>query len=233
MSDFPHIPGIASLLANAARARIAWALIDGSSRSAGHLAFIANVSPQSASRHLVLMLYGGLLEVESIGRTRHYRIANAEVACMIEGMAALAAEVAGDRSPLLDLPRAQPAEFRQARACYDHLAGRLGCDLLAGMLASGWLESSGHEFRLAPSGEVGFAGLGVDLAAFRQQRRVFARPCSDITESSSHLGGALGAALLQACVSRGYVVQSRTSRVVTVSPAGWQAFRTLGIVPRG
>lgn len=232
MSDFPDIPGIASLLAHTARARIAWALIDGSHRSAGHLASIANISPQSASRHLVLMLNGGLLEVDTVGRERHYRIVNAEVACMIEGMAALAAEVAGARSPLLDLQRSEPAEFRRARTCYDHFAGRLGCDLLTGMLASGWLQSSKREFHLTPSGESGFASLGVDLVLCRQKRRVFARPCGDITESSPHLGGALGTALLHTCVSREYVVRSRTSRVVTISPAGWQAFRALGIAPK-
>lgn len=228
---FPNIPGVASLLANAARARIAWALIDGSSRSAGHLASCADISAQSASRHLALMLEGGLLEVESNGRARHYRVANSEVACMIESMASLAAELAGDRSPLHDLPRAQPVEFRQARTCYDHFSGRLGVDLLRGLLAAGWLESDKSEYRLTPTGERGFANLGVDILLYRQQCRVFARPCADLSEREFHLGGALGAAMLDACVSRGFVVRSRHSRVVTITPAGWQAFRTLGLIP--
>jgi DNA-binding transcriptional ArsR family regulator len=228
---FPDIPGVASLLANAARARIAWALIDGSSRSAGHLASGAAISAQSASRHLALMLEGGLLEVESNGRARHYRIANSEVACMIESMASLAAELAGDRSPLHDLPRAQPVEFRQARTCYDHFAGRLGADLLRGILAAGWLESDKSEYRLTPTGEVGFTKLGIDIPLYQQQRRVFARPCADLSERESHLGGTLGTAVLDACISRGFVLRSRHSRVVTITPAGWLALRTLGLMP--
>lgn len=230
---FPDIPRVASLLANAARARIAWALIDGSSRPAGQLASSADISAQSASRHLALMLEGGLLEVEAKGRARHYRIANAEVACMIESMASLAAELAADRSLLHDLPRAQPVEFRQARTCYDHFAGRLGVDLLRGILEAGWLESDKSEFRLTPLGELGFTKLGIDIPRYRQQCRVFARPCADISEREPHLGGALGAAMVDACVSREFVVRSRHSRVVTITPAGWQAFRTSGLIPGG
>ncbi len=233
MDPFPDIPGIASLLANAARARIAWALIDGSSRTAGHLATCANISAQSASRHLALMLEGGLLVVESKGRARHYRIASAEVACMIESMASLAAELAAEHSPLHDLPRAQPIEFRQARTCYDHFAGRLGVDLLRGVLAAGWLEPEKSEYRLTPPGELGFTKLGIDIQRYRQQCRVFARPCADISEREPHLGGALGAAMVDACVSQEFVVRSRYSRVVTITPAGWQAFRALGLIAAG
>lgn len=233
LTDFPDIPGVASLLANTARARIAWALIDGTSRSAGQLASCAGISAQSASRHLALMLEGGLLDVESKGRARYYRIANAEVACMVESMASLAAELAADRSPLHDLPRAQPVQFRQARTCYDHFAGRFGVTLLRGMLSAGWLVLDRLEYRLTAAGEQGFLALGVDIPRSRQQCRVFARPCADLSERESHLGGALGAAMVDACVSQEFVVRSRHSRVVTITPAGWQAFRSLGLVPAG
>ncbi len=233
LDDIPDIPGVASLLANTARARIAWALIDGSSRSAGHLASCAGVSAQSASRHLALMVEGGLLSVAPDGRTRRFRIANAEVACMVESMASLAAELAADRSPLHDLPRSQPVAFRRARTCYDHFAGRLGVELLRGMLAAGWLTPDDAQYRLAPPGERGFAALGVDIPRCRRQCRVFARPCADLSERDFHLGGALGAALVDACVSRDFVLRSRHSRVVAVTPAGWRTFRDLGLVPAG
>lgn len=231
MDHFPDIPRVAALLANPARARMAWALIDGSSRPAGHLAACAGISAQSASRHLALMLEGGLLAVEVQGRARHHRIANAEVACMIESMASLAAELAAERSPLHDLPRDQPAEFRQARTCYDHFAGRLGVDLLRGILAAGWLAPDPLGYQLTSAGELGFTQLGVDLPRCRQQGRVFARPCADLSERESHLGGALGAGVVDACVARGFVLRTKRSRVVSVTPSGWQVFRALGLIP--
>jgi DNA-binding transcriptional ArsR family regulator len=231
METLPNIAAIASLLSSPVRASMVWALIDGSRRPAGELAAGAGVSAQAASRHLALMLDGGLLEVQSNGRGREYRIANSEVACMIESMAALAAEVAADRSPLPNLPRNNPEQFRQARTCYDHFAGRFGVELLQGMLSAGWLERKESEFQLTAAGTAGFTEFGVDIGRTRMQCRVFARPCSDITEGSPHLGGALAASLLDICVNRELVLRSRHSRTVSITPAGWEAFRRVGLFP--
>ncbi|EJL79034.1 putative transcriptional regulator [Polaromonas sp. CF318] len=233
MEELPDIAAVASLLSSPARASMVWALIDGSRRPAGELAACADVSAQAASRHLALMLEGGLLEVQSNGRAREYRIANSEVACMIESMAALAAELAADRSLLARLPRKNSVQFQQARTCYDHFAGRFGVDLLKGMLSAGWLECKDQEseFQLTATGAEGFTEFGLDLSHARMQCRVFARPCSDITESAPHLGGALAASFLDICVNRGLVLRSRHSRTVSITPAGWEAFRRAGLFP--
>ena len=62
------LPRVALLLSDAARATILWTLIDGSTRAASELAFAANISAQSASRHLALLVKGGLLEARPRGR---------------------------------------------------------------------------------------------------------------------------------------------------------------------
>lgn len=230
MEAIPDIAAVALLLANRARATITWNLIDGSSRSAGELADCAGVSAQSASRHLGMLRSGGLLTVQSLGRGREYRIATSEVACMLESMAALAAEVAADRSLLSRLPRLNSAQFSAARTCYDHFAGKFAVDLLKGMLALGWLHQCHSEFELTPSGEVGFAEFGVNLTYARTRCQVFARPCNDISEGAPHLGGSLAAAFLDACVTRGIVLRSRYSRIVSITPFGWDALRQAGLI---
>jgi hypothetical protein len=48
MNDDFGIPRIAHRLADPARARILWTLIDGTTRPAGDLAYAANISAQSA-----------------------------------------------------------------------------------------------------------------------------------------------------------------------------------------
>src|SRR3954463_11967938 len=123
MGDGPGIARIANLLADPARATMLWVLIDGTTRPAGELAFTANISAQSASAHLTKLVKGGLLESEAQGRHRYFRIANSEVACMIEGMATLSAEISPRKPPPAPLARAMPNEFMHARTCYDHLAG--------------------------------------------------------------------------------------------------------------
>lgn len=80
MHNEPDISRIANLLADPARTKILWTLIDGTTRPAGELAFAANISAQSASAHLAKLVEGGLLASEAQGRHRYFRIANAEVA---------------------------------------------------------------------------------------------------------------------------------------------------------
>src|ERR671911_262075 len=93
MHDELDIPRIAGLLADPARARILWTLIDGTTRPAGELAYAANISAQSASAHLAKLVEGGLLDAQAQGRHRYFRIASAEIARVIEGMASLSAAV--------------------------------------------------------------------------------------------------------------------------------------------
>ena len=80
MDELPDITRIAYLLSDAARARIVWTLIDGTTRPAGELAYAANISAQSASAHLAKLVRGGLLAAEAHGRHRYFRLASTDVA---------------------------------------------------------------------------------------------------------------------------------------------------------
>lgn len=227
MDDVPNIAGIATLLADPARAKILWTLIDGTTRPAGELAFAANVSAQSASAHLAKLVEGGLLATEAVGRHRYYRIANAEVAHMIESVASFSVAVQPrvPRSPAL--VKKMPSHFLHARTCYDHLAGETAVKVLDGMLKAGWLVSEGQDFIVTRVGEKKLVGLGIDLEAARAGRRVFARGCVDLTQRRYHLGGALGAALLTLYVKQGWVQRAPHSRAVSITPKGQQAFKKL------
>src|SRR3954449_6815100 len=134
MHDAPDIPRIASLLADAARAKILWTLIDGTTRPAGELAYAANVSAQSASAHLAKLVEGGLLELQAQGRHRYFRIANAEVADAVESLGSLGESLAPRAPRPLALPKATPPQFLRARTCYDHLAGDTAVQICAAMV---------------------------------------------------------------------------------------------------
>jgi len=225
MNDEPDIPRIAGLIADPARARILWTLIDGTTRPAGELAYAANVSAQSASAHLAKLVEGGLLQSESQGRHRYFRIASAEVASVLEGIASLGAATR-PRAPRALLPSpSTPVQFLNARTCYGHLAGEMAVRILEAMLKARWLTVDGRDFAVTRPGEAKLAALDVDLAAARQPRRVFARACVDLTQRRPHLGGALGDALLDLYVARGWVQRLRRSRVVSITPKGHENFR--------
>lgn len=227
MGNIPDIARIAALLADPARASILWTLIDCSARSASELASAAYISPQSASAHLNKLVEGGMLEVTSKGRHRYFKIANSEVACMIESMASLSAEVFPNAPPCPPIVRPMPNEFMHARTCYDHLAGKLAVDILAAMQKKRWLRRNGAEFSLTRVGEKALNTLGLETSSARTERRVLARPCKDLTQRKAHLGGALGAALLNFYLTQGWIIRSRQSRTVAITPIGHQAFQKI------
>jgi DNA-binding transcriptional ArsR family regulator len=232
MDDAAGLPHIAALLADPARARILWTLVDGTTRPAGELAYCANISAQSASGHLAKLVEGGLLAAEVQGRHRYFRIASAEVAAVIESMASLgvSAKTRAARAPLPS--PAVPVQFLHARTCYGHLAGETAVKVLEGMLETRWLAAHGRDFSLTALGEKKLIALGVDLAATRRSRRVFARACVDLTQRRAHLGGALGDTLLELYVAKGWIQRQRRSRVVSITPKGREGFRNwFGVQP--
>jgi DNA-binding transcriptional ArsR family regulator len=227
MNAEADVAGIAGLLADPARARMLKTLIDGTTRPAGELAYAASISAPSASAHLEKLVSGGLLALEAQGRHRYFRIASAEVARAVEALGSLSMALRPrlPRSPAI--PKSVPSQFLHARTCYDHLAGELAVRICAGLLEARWLTSEGRNFQVTSLGEKRLAALDIDFAAVRGSPRAFARACVDLTQRRPHLGGALGAALLDLSIARGWILRIRRSRAVNITPRGDQAFRKL------
>jgi DNA-binding transcriptional ArsR family regulator len=227
MFDTELMTRVASLLADPARATMLWALIDGTSRPAGELAFAANVSAQSASGHLAKLVAGGLLTTQAQGRHRYFQIASAEAARLIEGVASFgaAARPRSPRSPAL--VRAMPSQFLHARTCYDHLAGVVAVDITRALLQRRWLVADGDDYKATRAGQKALTGLGLDCFDGCTSRRPFARSCVDLTQRRPHVAGALGASLLALYVSQAWVLRTSASRVVSITPKGAAAFKRL------
>ena len=227
MNDEVGMARIAHLFADTARARILKALMDGTMRPAGELAYAAAISAQSASAHLAKLVDGGLLAQEAQGRHRYFRIASSAVAEALESLHSLSEAVRprDPRSPAL--PKSTPIQFLHARTCYDHLAGEMAVRMCEAMVKARWMHAEGRDFRVTRLGEKSLAVLGVDLNKSRGTRRTFARACVDLTQRRPHLGGALGAALLDLYVARGWILRSKQSRAVSITPKGNAAFQNL------
>src|SRR5450830_199141 len=227
MLDIVNISALAQLLADPARVAILWALIDGTSRPAGELAFAANVSAQSASAHLAKLVEGKLLVLEIQGRHRYFRIASAEAAHLVENLASFGQnmQVRTPRRPAI--VRAMPGEFLHARTCYDHLAGDMAVQVLQMMLAQSWLVGTVQNYQITPLGQEKLSVLGIDLEHSHKGRRALARGCVDLTQRRPHLAGALGAALLDYYVRQGWILRTPHSRIVSMTPHGQEGFRRL------
>ncbi|KWR81814.1 ArsR/SmtB family transcription factor [Cupriavidus sp. IDO] len=220
MDYAPGISQLAGLLADPGRAAMLWALMDGSARPAGELAVIAGLSASSTSGHLARLSEGGLLAVETRGRNRYYRLAAPEIGVAIEALASASLASHPPRLRAVPVSRTAPPALRQARTCYDHLAGELAVGLFERMTDSGWLVVSQSSVDLSNDGTQAMAQLGIDIEAARRKRRQFACTCPDWSERKPHLGGALGAALLESLLQRGWVETTATSRALRVTPRG-------------
>jgi DNA-binding transcriptional ArsR family regulator len=223
----PDVARVAGLLADPARARILRTLLDGTMRPAGELAFAANVSAQSASAHLARLVEGGLLALEAQGRHRYFRIAGPEVADAIESLGSLSLAVRPSAPRIPPMPKPTATQFLRARTCYDHLAGETAVRVCDAMLKARWLIAEGREFRVTRLGQEKFAALGVDVASVSRAKRAFARACVDLTQRRPHLGGALGAALLEVFLAQGWILRLPRSRAVSVTPRGSEALARL------
>jgi DNA-binding transcriptional ArsR family regulator len=223
MKDGPNIARIAALLGDPARADVLTALMADRALTATELSSVAGVTKQTMSAHLRKLLDAGLVHVDSQGRHRYFRLADADVAGLLESLMGVAFRTGSLR--LLSSPR-DPA-LRRARICYDHLAGELGVRLFEGLLQNELLEETHDTLRVTSRGVRWFANFGVDAHAAAGQRRVFCRPCMDWSERRRHLAGALGAAVfLRLCVL-GWTTRDRRSRVVHLTSRGESAFDQL------
>ncbi|WP_137928377.1 helix-turn-helix transcriptional regulator [Cupriavidus sp. 2SB] len=220
MEFAPGISQLAGLLSDPGRAAMLWALMDGSARPAGELALIAGLSASSTSGHLSRLSEGGLLVVETRGRNRYYRLATPEIGVAIEALATASLASQPPRMRAVPVSRTAPPALRQARTCYDHLAGELAVGLFERMSQAGWFAVAGSSVDLTEDGTQAMTQLGIDLAAARRKRRQFACTCPDWSERKPHLGGALGAAMLQVLLARGWVEPTATSRALRVTPSG-------------
>src|ERR1700692_4603172 len=148
MKDGPNIARIASLLGDSARADVLTALMTDRALTATELAANARVTKHTMSAHLSKLLDAALLAVDQQGRHRYFRLADEDVADLLESLMGVAFRTGAVR--LLSSPR-EPA-LRKARICYDHLAGELGVLTYESLLRRDLLEMSHQGLRLSAAG---------------------------------------------------------------------------------
>jgi DNA-binding transcriptional ArsR family regulator len=227
-----EISEVAALLADPARCRVLLALNDGRALPASVLADEAGVTRATASSHLGKLTDAGLLRVEPQGRHRYYRLAGPHVGELLEKLM----EIAPAR-PVRSLRESTRAgQLRAARTCYDHLAGRLGVEIMAAMLERGYLDGGDGRHRPELARDDRLAGYGRDVdyvltpagrrwldemgVVLPERRRALVRYCVDWSEQRHHLAGLLGRSILDRFLSAGWVRRRQYGRSVQVTPGG-------------
>jgi DNA-binding transcriptional ArsR family regulator len=205
-----ELADVAALLADRTRARILEELLAGPPLPAGALAVRVGVAPSTVSGHLAKLQDAGLIVVRPVGRRREAALARPEVAEALEALG----QLAGEARPIGLRAVNGKAALREARSCYDHLAGRAGVALADSLVTRGALSFADGAF--AVSDDAFFASqFGIDVAALPPRRPVV-RACMDWTERRPHVAGSLGAALLDVFLARGWVARRPDGRALNV-----------------
>jgi DNA-binding transcriptional ArsR family regulator len=216
------VSGIAAAIAEPARTRMLYALLDGRARTSTELAIVAEVSPSTASVHLARLRERRLLKMHAQGKHHYYSLADAQVATALEALSVVAGQPRDRFEPNT------PHRLRAARTCYDHMAGALAVALHDRLFALRWLKrerADDIDYGVTAAGTEALAGLGVDMEAARAARRRFACACLDWSERRPHLAGAIGAELLNVALRSRWVTRDLDSRALSMTSAGKREMR--------
>jgi len=205
------VAAIAAAIGEPARVRMLYSLMDNCARTGTELAAVAEVTPSTASVHLNRLRTQGLVRMQAQGKHRYYSLGGPHVAKALEKLSVLAGESGKKFRPTT------PPRLRAARTCYDHIAGTLGVAIHDRMSGLGWLNA---RYELTSEGDQALESLGAEVDAARSSRRRFAYPCLDWSERQSHIGGALGAAILNLAVKRRWVTPDLDSRALEITRLG-------------
>lgn len=227
MTDVSTLPldELGRVIAEPARLRILHELLGGPPLPAGALAARTGIAPSTTSAHLSRLEDAGLIRIERRGRSRMARLAGPEVADAIEALVRLSGEAPVSSLRGFDRRTA----MREARSCYDHLAGRVGVAITDITLERGWVRADSGSWTLVDGGIDPIShDLGIALA-WPPSRRAAVRPCADWTERRPHIAGRLGRALLDAMIESDWVRRRRDDRALRITALGKAKLAELGV----
>lgn len=230
MAEGPNISHIASLMGDPARANMLCALMDGRALTASELAGVGGITRQTASSHLAQLEAAGFVLREAQGRHRYFRLADGDIASLLETMMSVAQKTGV--KPVRVGPR--DTALREARVCYDHLAGEVAVALFAKFASQDIIRPSTateKAWQVTDKGAAILQASGIEIEKLTKARRPACRGCLDWSSRKYHLAGGLGANILAHAQARGWLRRAPDSRVVHFFPGGREALLALAGQP--
>lgn len=208
------IAAVGAAISDISRVKILCALMDGRAWTATELGVVADISASTASSHLSKLLTSGLISVISQGKYRYFRLANDEIAKVIENLMNFSTDHVSQAKITT------PQNLRKARTCYNHLAGAVAVDIYHSLCQQKWITEDGRA--ITTRGLEQFKNMGIEFQATHS--RHICCPCLDWSERRFHLGGQMGATFLDHAETQGWLTRHQGYREVTISEKGYKIF---------
>ena len=216
MTIEPRLDIIGAALADPSRLRILCELMDGRAFTNKELACAACISPQTASAHLKQLEGAGLIASLRSGRHVYHRIADADVAATLEGLAQLSS------TDHLSRPGQPDGDTSCARSCYNHIAGRLGVLMTDCLIARNVLTVRDNATLAGPRYQAFLDGIRIE-APLGGTGKPVAKLCLDWTERRHHISGPLATAIMQKFLEEKWLERRTGSRALIVTDDGFDA----------
>lgn len=217
------IAAVGAAISDISRVKILCALMDGRAWTATELSIVADISASTTSSHLSKLLNSGLISVIAQGKYRYFRLANDDIAKVIENLMSFSTE------NISQAKITTPKNLRKARTCYNHLAGEIAVDIYHSLCQQRWIAEDGYA--ITALGIERFKNMGVDFQA--KGSRNICCPCLDWSERRFHLGGQIGAAFLNHAEMQGWLIKHQGYREITISEKGYKIFAQYFNVDKG
>ena len=223
MTDGSSMVAAATLIGDYARAKMLTALMGGRALTATELAGAAGITKQTGSTHLRKLLDARFVAMEAHGRHRYFRIADEEVAQLLEELMSFSVRT-GTRTHARRGRRIRRCARRASAMTTSRASSACFCTRACSQRQA--FDFNGATVALSAEGERLIAEFGIDARAVRSQKRAPCRVCMDWSERRHHLAGAVGAALLARVIELGWAVRDKSSRAIYFRPNGERAFRS-------
>ena len=223
MDAMPDLSKVMKLLGDPTRITILSLLMNQQYYTVNEITKHCKTSISTTSYHLKKMSDIGWLTAYRRGRFSYYALADENVAEIIEKLMVIAP--AGKVQSYNQ--KQEILAVKEARTCYQHLAGRLGVQLLDYFQEKGYLVVKDHQPYLTEAGFGFFTGLGIDVSLLQKQPGEFAKLCLDWSERRFHLAGNLGKAFYRCLMDNHWLNHSQSTRSVHLTHLAPEWLQTL------
>ncbi|MEQ9809722.1 ArsR/SmtB family transcription factor [Streptococcus jiangjianxini] len=216
----PNVTTILRLLSDKSRVTILDILMDGRAYTVNEITSFTKLKQHTVSYHLKLLTEANLTTVTKYGKFRYYSISDTITPELFE--------ILSNYSPLEPTKSYNQhfakKELKQARTCYDHLAGELGVkikDFLTSENIIAANKSDSNNYIVTTSGEVFLKEkLNINVTDLRNKKRKFCINCLDWSERKNHIAGSLAKAILDFLINNKYIIRNSGSRAIKITDKG-------------
>ena len=183
----------------------------GISLSAGELAKLACIKPQTASEHLLKLVEANLISVNTQGRHRYYKIDNDKVVDAIQALSVISPPMSS--KSLKETTKKEKLSY--IRTCYGHIAGKIGVKFTESLIENNYIKEEENFYKLTQEGKTWLKKIGIET-----EKSMYSKPIPkhiDWTERKNHMAGPIALKITEKMIELSWIEKSEINRCLNLT----------------